>query len=101
MGYYIWVCTNNWLCYFVDVKLFGMTLHERFNVIQTECGNCKIPINQWAQTKDIREAKSYVDPDAMFAKSKDSDQSDPTGPYKKVDSGAKIHAFKETETEED
>jgi hypothetical protein len=30
MGYYIWLCCNNWLSYYVDVKLFGMTMHERF-----------------------------------------------------------------------
>lgn len=84
MGYYIWICCNNWLSYFVDVKLFGMTLHERFSVIQSECANCGIPINQWAQTKEIREANKLVEEDAMFAKSKDSNEIDPIGPYKKV-----------------
>ena len=37
LGYYIWLVTNNWVCYWVDVKLFGMTMHERFNIIQCEC----------------------------------------------------------------
>lgn len=27
---YIWEASNNWLSYYVDVKLFGMTFQERF-----------------------------------------------------------------------
>ena len=30
MGYYLWLITSNWLCYYVDVRLFGMTINERF-----------------------------------------------------------------------
>jgi hypothetical protein len=33
LGYYIWLATNNWISYYVDVKLFGMTIHERFHIL--------------------------------------------------------------------
>jgi len=53
-GAYLWICSHNWLSYYVDVKLFGMTLHERFpDQIQTECSNCKEPINKWCQVKEL------------------------------------------------
>jgi len=56
LGHYIWLASNNWLCYFVDVKLFGMTLHERFpNMLQTNCQLCGTAINKWAQQKEIQE----------------------------------------------
>ena len=42
LGAYLWLVSNNWLSYYIDVKLFGMTLHERYpdDQIQTECANC-------------------------------------------------------------
>lgn len=30
IGYQIWSMTGNYLCYYIDVQLFGLTLHERF-----------------------------------------------------------------------
>ena len=50
-GCYVWFMAHNWLSYYIDVKLFGMTVHERYLSIQTICGNskCKAPINQWVQ----------------------------------------------------
>lgn len=30
MGFYFWLISYNWLSYYIDVGLFGMTLHERF-----------------------------------------------------------------------
>lgn len=53
LGYYIWIASNNWLSYYVDVKLFGMTLHERFTYIPTTCGMCKTEINQWVQFQQL------------------------------------------------
>jgi hypothetical protein len=47
IGYYIWICSNNWLSYYIDVKLFGMTLHERFTHIPTSCQLCGTDINKW------------------------------------------------------
>ena len=29
-GYQIWSVTNTWLSYYIDVRLFGLTIHERF-----------------------------------------------------------------------
>ena len=56
LGAHIWLCSNNWLSYYVDVKLFGMTLHERFpDQIQTECSNCGEDINKWCQVKELRQ----------------------------------------------
>lgn len=57
LGYQIWLVTNNWLCYYIDVRLFGLTLHERFprgKGIQTECQKCRVPINQWVQQEHSR-----------------------------------------------
>ena len=47
IGVYMWIVSNNWLSYFVDVKLFGLTLYERFSHIPTECKNCKNLMNDW------------------------------------------------------
>ena len=48
LGYYLWALTNNWLCYYVDVKIFGMTIHERFpGQIDSNCQNCGVNINEW------------------------------------------------------
>jgi len=56
LGAYIWICSNYWLSYYVDVKLFGMTLHERFpDQIQTECSNCGESINKWCQVKELKQ----------------------------------------------
>lgn len=29
IGHYLWIVSRNWLSYYVDVKLFGMTVYER------------------------------------------------------------------------
>ena len=31
LGDYCWLISNNYLCYYVDVKILGLTLHERFD----------------------------------------------------------------------
>lgn len=52
IGYQIWWASNRHLSYYVDKKLLGMTLHERFHEeIRTKCGNCKLPINEWVQAE--------------------------------------------------
>ena len=55
LGAHAWIISNNWLSYYIDVKLFGMTLHERYpdGQIQTECANCGEPINKWCQVKEL------------------------------------------------
>ena len=35
IGYYLWIVSNNWLSYYIDVRMFGMTIHERFPNIST------------------------------------------------------------------
>jgi len=56
IGDYIWLISNNYLCYYIDVKLFGLTLHERFgNELRTKCQKCKIGINNWVQKEEILE----------------------------------------------
>ena len=60
LGYYIWIASNNWISYYVDVKIFGMTLHERFTYIPTTCGMCKTEINQWVQFKELGVAKNQI-----------------------------------------
>ena len=32
-GCYVWFMAHNWLSYYVDVKILGMTLHERYHEI--------------------------------------------------------------------
>lgn len=60
LGYYIWIVSNNWLSYYVDVKLFGMTLHERFTYIPTQCGMCETEINKWVQFKELATDRAKV-----------------------------------------
>mmetsp|Transcript_16452 Transcript_16452/g.27921 ORF Transcript_16452/g.27921 Transcript_16452/m.27921 type:complete len:325 (+) Transcript_16452:234-1208(+) len=59
LGYYIWLVTNNWLCYFVDVKVFGMTIHERFpnQQLQSDCQNCGECVHDWLQLDEIEKLK--------------------------------------------
>jgi len=40
-----------YLSYYVDVKIFGLTFQERFPDFETECANCSFPINQWTKNK--------------------------------------------------
>merc|ERR1712166_355131 len=47
IGFWCWKVSHNLLSYYVDVKLFGLTLHHRFGEIPTSCGLCKTPINDW------------------------------------------------------
>lgn len=57
IGHYIWIVTDNWISYFVDVKLFGMTIHERFpgTEIKTACQSCGTEINEWVQLNNEEE----------------------------------------------
>ena len=45
IGFWSWKVSHNWLSYYIDVKIFGMTIHERFTEIPTKCGLCQTDIN--------------------------------------------------------
>lgn len=59
-GYYFWTISNNWLSYYIDVKLFGMTLHERNQNIPLECFKCSEPINQWTNLDKTNKYQSKL-----------------------------------------
>jgi len=52
LGHYLWVMAHHKLSYWVDVRLFGMTVYERYPNIPTKCDKpfykCNQKINQWA-----------------------------------------------------
>ena len=67
LGAEIWYLSHNWFAWYVDVKLFGMTVHERYpNSIQTECSNCGESINKWAQFKEILLEKKKQEPGQFY-----------------------------------
>lgn len=53
LGFYFWLISYNWLSYYIDVCLFGMTLHERFPTQRKKCMKCSEPINQWADVNKL------------------------------------------------
>lgn len=55
-GFFFWHL-GNYLSYYIDVCVFGLSFQERFPQFQRECGNCKHPINKWTRNSlpDLKE----------------------------------------------
>lgn len=58
-GHYGWTWAYHY-SYLIDCNVFGLTFQERFPHYQTECSNCKHPVNRWA-TNSATEVKDAVD----------------------------------------